>query len=138
MKRLVISSLLTLGLSIAAVATETVPVDTKGNETHPQFSGVSTCLLTASSTTLPVLCATGSGIILQVVASSVTTTDYLVFRDSATQNLTSTELMRLSASGIAGMYVYPRFKNGLSVNASATPGPGATGAWTVIYNKDLR
>lgn len=138
MKKIVISSLLSLGLSISVLAVETTPVDTKGNETPQAYAGKSTCMLTASSTTLPVLCATGSGVILQVIASSVTTTDYLVFRDTATQNLTSAELTRITASTIPGIFVYPRFNNGLSVNASATAGPGATGAWTVIYNKDLK
>jgi hypothetical protein len=138
MNKWLTASILTLGLSISVSAADLVPVNTKGEQTHPQYAASSTCMLTASSTTLPVLCATGSGIVLQVIASSVTTTDYIVMRDTATQNVTSTELLRLSASGIAGTYVYPRFKNGLSVNASATPGPGATGAWTVIYTKDLR
>lgn len=138
MKRLLQASFLTVGLSLSAFAADSTPVDTKGNETPAAYAGSSTCMITSSTGTAAVLCTSGSGIILQVIASSVTTTDYLTLRDSATANTTSTELSRIQNSGLPGIYVYPRFKNGLSVNASAIPGPGASGAWTIIYTKDLR
>lgn len=137
MKKLAMSSLLSLGLSISAFAAQTTPISTKGHELIPPYAGISTCMITSATTTLPVLCATGSGIVLEVIGSSVVTTSYLTFRDSATANTTSTELLRISADNLAGTKLYPRFKNGLSVNASSTAGPGATGAWTIIYTKDL-
>src|SRR5438045_2691164 len=118
MKSLSIAVLLAVGLSISAFAADSVPTDTKGNFTQPSFAGASTCLITNSTGTTALLCATGPGIILQVIGSSVATTDYLTFRDSATANTSSTELARISQGNLAGVFIYPRFKNGLSVNAS--------------------
>jgi hypothetical protein len=138
MKKLLRASILTVGLSISAFAAERIPVDTKGGVTIPEYAGISTCMITSATTTLPVLCVTGSGIVLDIVGSSVVATSYLTLRDSATANTSSTELLRVSDEDLAGMRIFPRFKNGLSVNASSTAGPGATGAWTVIYTSDLR
>lgn len=137
MKKLVTASLLTMGLSISVFAADSTPVDTKGNETPVAFAGRSVCVIGNSTGTTAVLCASGSGVILQVIGSSVATTDYLTFRDSASANTSSAELFRLQQAGIVGTFVYPRFKNGLSVNASAAPGI-VTGAWAVIYTNDLR
>lgn len=133
MKKLYAISLLTMGLSIPGFSADIVPVDTTGGTTEPNYAGVSTCMITTSTSTRAVLCDTGAGIILQVVGSSVVTTSYLTFRDSATANTTSTELLRLDQVSIDDMKVYPRYKNGLSVNASSDPGAGPTGGWTVIY-----
>ena len=138
MKKLLATSFLTVGLSLSAFAADSGPRSTLGDTTLPQYAGTSSCMITSSTGTAAVLCYSGPGVILQVIASSVTTTDYLTLRDSATANTSSTELSRIQNSGLPGIYVYPRFKNGLSVNASAIPGPGASGAWTIIYTKDLR
>ncbi len=132
MKKLFSAALLSVGLSISAFA-ETTPQDQAGDQLFPEYAGLSSCMITASTTTLPVLCDTGNGIILQVIGSSVVTTSYLTFRDSATANTSSTELGRIDQASLDKVRVYPRYKNGLSVNASSTAGPGATGAWTIIY-----
>lgn len=137
MKKLLATSFLSLGLSISAFAANSTPITTKGEQTNPAYAGVSSCMITASTGTSAVLCATGSGVVLQVIGSSVTTTDYITLRDSATANTSSAESMRVSASGLAGVYYYPRFKNGLSANVSVAPVAG-TGAWTIIYTKDLQ
>lgn len=137
MKKLLGASILSLGLSISAFAVQSVPLNTKGDSLNPQFAGTSTCMITNSTGTSNLLCTTGSGIILQVIASSITSTDYLTFRDTNTANGSSTELMRVSATNLSGVYLYPRFKNGLGVTASAAAG-ASTGAWTIIYTKDLQ
>lgn len=137
MKSLVRASILTLGLSMSVFAAVRVPMGSDGSSSHPQFSGVSTCMITNSTGTSNLLCTSGAGIILQVIGSSVATTDYLTFRDTNTANGSSTELMRVSQSNLAGIYVYPRFKNGLGVTASVAA-PVGTGAWTIIYTKDLQ
>lgn len=128
------AALLVVGLSISAFAADRVPSDTKGGVTPPAYAGTNTCVITASTGTTALLCATGAGIILQVIGSSVATTDYLTFRDSATANVVSSTLTSVSKGDLAGIYVYPRFYNGLSVNASSAPG-AVTGAWTIIYTK---
>lgn len=135
MNRLFLASFLTVGLSISAFAAVTVPLDQTGSPANPAFSGTHTCLITSSTGTAALLCTTGSGTILQVIGSSVAATDYLTFRDSATANTTSTELGRVSAGNLTGVFIYPRFNNGLSVNASVAPGVVA-GAWTIIYRKN--
>lgn len=135
MLKLFIVSLLAVGLSVpsfAAKGASDVPVDNKGGVLDSRYAGVSTCMITSSTGTAALLCDTGSGIILEVIGSSVATTDYLTFRDSATANTSSTELARLSQANLAGLKTLPRYKNGLSVNASVAPG-AVTGAWTVIY-----
>lgn len=136
MKRWFTASILTLGLSISVYAADSTPTTLKGEVNNPMYAGRSTCLITNSTGTSNLLCTTGSGIILQVIGSSVAATDYLTFRDTATANGSSTELMRVSQGNLAGVYVYPRFKNGLCVTASAAA-PATSGAWTIIYTKDL-
>ena len=137
MKKLLTASFLSLGLSISVMAADSTPVSTKGDATHPQYAGQSTCMIGASTATAAVLCASGSGIILQVIGSSVATTDYLTFRDTSIANTSSAMLTLIDKNSLNGVYVYPRFKKGLSVNASAAPGT-TTSAWTIIYAKDLQ
>jgi hypothetical protein len=135
MKKLFVASLLALGLSIPAMAAKgasEVPRNVKDESLDPRFAGVSTCMITNSTGTAALLCDTGAGIILEVIGSSVATTDYLTFRDSATANTSSTELARITQSNLTGIKMYPRYKNGLSVNAAVAPVAG-TGAWTIIY-----
>lgn len=137
MKKLLSAAFLSVGLSIAVLAADSVPTTTKGDLNQPMFAGRSTCIIGNSTGTSNLLCATGAGIILQVIGSSVATTDYLVFRDTNVQNGSSAELLRVSQSNLAGVYIYPRFNKGLNVTASAAA-PGTSGAWTIIYTKDLQ
>jgi hypothetical protein len=132
MKTLFKASLLAMGLSISAFAADSVPTDSKGNSSQPQYAGSKTCIIDVSTGTNSVLCATGVGVILQVIPSS-TTTDIIVFRDSATANTSSTKLAVLGGAAVAGTYVYPRFNNGLSANLLTVGG-----TWTVIYAQNLK
>lgn len=139
MKKLFLASLLTMGLSIpvmAAPASDLVPTDSKGNATNPLFAGASTCVIDASTGTSALLCDTGAGVILDIIASSVTATDPIVLRDSATANTTSTVLFTAVQSSLAGAHVFPRYKNGLSANVKVAPGAVSSGshpAWVIIY-----
>lgn len=137
MKNLFVASILALGLSIPAMAADLVPVDHKGGVTDPMYAGISTCRITSSTGTNAVLCDTGAGIVLAVVGSSVAATDSLVFRDSATANTSSAiSLVTDKASLAEEGKIYPRYKNGLSVNALVAPtAPGAASnpSWTIIY-----
>lgn len=141
MKRWLTASILTLGLSISVYAVQTVPENTNGSELEPKYSGVSTCEITSSTGTSALLCTSGAGIILEVYGSSVAVTDTLVFRDSATANTSSTVLLAIDKTSVdAKSRIYPRFKNGLSVNALVAPTAPAAGSrpnWTVLYTKDL-
>lgn len=137
MKKLLTATFLSLGLSTAVLAADLVPVSSKGDTTPAQFAGNATCVIGNSTGTAAVLCASGSGIILQVIGSSVATTDYLTFRDTSVANTSSAMLTLIDKNSLNGVYVYPRFKKGLSVNASAAPGV-TTSAWTIIYAKDLQ
>jgi len=131
---------LTVGLSISAFAAkgaQDVPVDLKGGSLNPQYGGIATCRVTSSTGTVALLCDTGSGIILDVVASSVAVTDSIVFRDSATANTSSTVLYSIDKGGLLEKpNVFPRYKNGLSVNALVAPtgaGPTSAPSWTITY-----
>lgn len=137
MKKLFRASLLTVGLSISVMAADLVPTDHKGNVTLPEYAGVNSCQITSSTGTNAVLCDTGAGILLGIYGSSVAATDQLVVRDSATANTSSTRLLIVDLTALSKpAQLFPRYKNGLSVNASISPTPPGvanTPAWTVIY-----
>ena len=140
MKYLLVALFLSAGLSIPAFAAKgalDTPVNLKGTESHPSYSGVSTCVITNSTDTRAVLCDTGSGIVLDIIGSSVAATDQIVVRDSATANTSSTVLYRLDKAALAEKpNVFPRYKNGLSVNAAVAAtaaGPANVPNWIVIY-----
>lgn len=140
MNKLIKASFLAMGLSVSAFA-DTIPVNSKGSEMNPAYAGVKTCEITNSTGTNAVLCATGSGIILDVFASSVAATDTIVMRDSATANTTSTVLFSATQSSVdKALRIYPRFKNGLSVNALVAPTPGSVSRpnWTIVYTQSLQ
>lgn len=126
---------LALSLSVPALAAKGAlesPVTQKGNTADAEYAGTNTCVVDNSTGTTALLCDSGKGIILEVIGSSVTSTDYLTFRDSDTANTSSTELLRVSQGDLSSVNVWPRYSNGLSVNASVAPDAGS-GAWTVIY-----
>lgn len=133
-----ITALLMVGLSASAFAAQTVPITTTDKQLiTPQFAGVSTCVYQASTGTL---CAVGSGIILDIIASSVATTDNVVIRDSNTENTTSTVLFSISSAQLNAPHIFPRFKNGLAVTVEPASGgiaANAYPAWTIVYTKDL-
>ena len=111
-------------------------MDLKGGSLNPQYGGIATCLITASTGTTALLCDTGSGIVLDIAASSVAVTDQIVFRDTATANTSSTVLYRMDKGGLLEKpSVFPRYKNGLSANVSVAPtGAGvATPSWIITY-----
>jgi hypothetical protein len=142
MKQLYISALLTVGLSISALAVQTTPKDTSGNSLEPLYAGVKTCEITNSTGTAALLCATGSGIVLDVYASSVAATDTIVFRDSATANTSSTVLLEVTQANLAARHIYPRFNNGLSANCIVAPTAAGTNTsrpnWTIVYTQDTK
>ena len=141
MKKLFQASLLTVGLSMSVFAAQSSPKSLIGNELDPKYAGVTTCEITSSTGTTALLCTSGAGIILEVFGSSVAATDMLVFRDSATANTSSTVLLAIDKTSVdAKSRIYPRFKNGLSVNALVAPtAPGSASRpnWTILYVKDL-
>lgn len=130
------ATLLTVGLSIPVFAVQQVPLNTQGNSLEPRYSGVKTCVLNTSTGTNAVLCATGQGIVLDVIAGSITT-NAIVFRDSATANLTSSTLTVVAQAQVTPNHIYPRFNNGLSANLFASAAAGAE-TWTVVYTQDIK
>ena len=129
-----IALLLTMGLSISAFGaplSDLSPIEQKGGITPMSYAGASTCVISNSTGTNAVLCDTGAGIVLDIHTSSITSTSQLVMRDSATANTTSTVLDAVDASA-RPVLVYPRYKNGLSVNVTPAADAG-TGRWTIIY-----
>lgn len=109
-----------------------VPTDAKGPSwTHPSYAGSNTCLIDNSTSTRAVQCDTGSGIILDVVFSSITAGS-IVFRDSATANTTSTRLYQANEGGANDAKLFPRYSNGLSANMTIAPDAG-TGIVVIIF-----
>src|SRR5882672_6646540 len=107
------TALLMVGLSASAFGAQSVPITTTDKQlVAPQFAGVSTCIYQASTGTL---CTVGSGIILDIIGSSVASTDNIVVRDSATENTSSTVLYSINQGSLNAPHVFPRFKNGLAI-----------------------
>lgn len=134
MKKAYIAALLAMGLSISAFAADIVPQNQTGVPTDPRFSGSKTCIVGPSTGTTALLCASGSGIILQMIGSDLnSSTEALVLRDATTTTpaVAVTTLAAINGASIAGIFVYPRFYNGLTV----TPLSNATNneLWTIIY-----
>jgi hypothetical protein len=131
--------LLALVLSVGSVANASIRTakDDLGHTIqNVNLVGADTCLVV---TTTPVLCTSGAGFVYGVIASSVATTDYLVIRDSATANTSSTMLVPSVWGVVAGtVQTFPapaKFTNGLSININnASTG---VGGWTVIYKKKV-
>ena len=135
---------LLLGLSPWAHASARTPKDDRGF-TLPDlgFVGAIPCGIDNSTTTLAVLCMSGAGIAYGVISSSVAAADYVEFRDSNTANTSSVKFVTVwhQTTGVAqvipgtSVTVFPvpiRFQNGLSINASATPGVNR-GFWSILY-----
>lgn len=141
MKRSFVALFLAMGLSISAygagLSVVKSPVDQKGGIALPNYAGASSCEITSSTGTNAVLCDTGEGIILGVYGSSVAATDPLVMRDSATANTSSARLLTVDLTTLSKpAQMFPRYKNGLSVNAMVAPtaaGTGSNPSWYVIY-----
>jgi hypothetical protein len=123
MKKLLAASLLTLGLSISAFAVQTTPLTTKVWNSIPNTGASSTCMIDSSTGTAAVLCTSGNGVILDVsplVSRQLTT---IIIRDSATANTSSNPLIILDKNSLdKQVHVFPRFNNGLTVNAGVAPG----------------
>lgn len=164
MKKLVYASLLSMGLSISAFAITTPNSTRDNNQVPPQYSGVKACIIDNSTGTTSLLCTAGgtvapyigagssgpitSGIILDIIASSVATTDNIVVRDTNIANTTNSStgglLMYIDGNSVqakGGLHVFPRFKAGLNIQAQVAPGTSVGNtqhpAWTVIYTTDL-
>lgn len=133
--RYILIAALAMGLSVPAFAAGalSVPLSQTGIEARPEYAGLKTCVIDQSTGTAAILCDSGKGQVLEVIGSSVIVTSFLTFRDTDTANTSSTELLRVSDEDLLGVDVWPRYSNGLSVDASEVPGPGATGAWTIIF-----
>lgn len=137
MKSVYKAALLVVGLSISALATDTIPVDTHGGFTFPNYAGAKTCTINVATGTTAAECFTGAGVILQIInADFVSSTESIVLRDSNTANVTSSTLSVHSQASLAGTYIYPRVVNGLSVNALSNPTGNDT--WTIIYTTTLK
>ena len=137
MKKLLLAVVAVL-MSGPAFASVSAPKDSQG-DTLPtiDFVGADTCRLSSASTTAASLCVSGAGMVYGVVASSCAITNYVVMRDSATANTSSTPLATNVCEDSGAdedgtlLFKYPaplKFSNGLSANMNAT----LTGAGEVI------
>lgn len=135
------TTLLMVGLSIPVFAATTTPIATTDKQAYPfpQFSGVSTCEISNATGTTQLSCSGSASIILDIIGSSVATTDALWFRDNSTANITSPVIYSVDQKSLVGAHVFPRFKNGIDVNATVAPTAIGTArpSWTIVYIKDL-
>lgn len=145
MKKLLLLVSLLFGMSLKTWAAVGAPRDSIGFPLDTiDWVGAIPCNIGTSTGTNSVLCGSGRIVVYGVIASSVPTTDFLVMRDTATANQTSSTATIVfangtgaSATGVATQtFKFPvpmKFSNGLSINAIPAPtspnGPG----WTVLY-----
>jgi hypothetical protein len=142
------SLLFFLAFAVAATAIEAAvraPQDVRGDSLETiDWVGAETWSLGNSTSTSAVLIGSGRIVVYGVTASSIAATNYLVFRDTATANITSSTKTIVYANGtdanasgasttLTIKFPVPmKFTNGVSVNASAAP-TADTGSWTILY-----
>lgn len=108
--------------------------------------GAIPCSIDASTGTNAVTCGSSGarGIVYGVVVSSVASTDFIVFRDSATTNQTSSTATIVYANGTGAnatgvatqTYEFPvpiRFTNGIVINTPVAPTSATSPRWTILY-----
>ena len=131
-KNLVLAALFALtafGMAIQSYATTRnrymVPVNQAGvTDSYALPCKPSTTLAAANTAITPVASLDEAGMVYWVAITPLTADDYVVLRDSATANTTSTELMRVSGH-VAATTVLINFNpplavtNGLSINVSS-------------------
>lgn len=145
MKKFLYALMLVLGVASVSTAAVKPPKDDRGI-TLPvvEFVGVKTCVINTSTGTNAVLCATGKGLAYGVLISSpISVADWVVLRDSATANTTSSSFTVVGTqpegpaqvyAGASLMRKFPfplQFTNGLSVNSVLSPQNGEL--WTILY-----
>lgn len=107
------------------------------------FVGAVPCTIGSAIGTTATLCGSGRSVVYGVIISSVASTDFMVFRDSATANVTSATSTIIFANGsnanatgwATQTFKFPvpmYFGNGISVNASVAPS-GTASQWTILY-----
>lgn len=138
---------LMVGFLLASVTSAgvRVPLDTKGNSLNTvDWIGATPCNIDIATGTVAVGCGTaGPAIVYGIIASSIAATNFVVFRDSATPNATSSTATIVYAAGTGSnssgsnttqFFKFPvplKFSNGISINANAAPVVGAV--WTILY-----
>lgn len=111
---------------------------------NTDFAGAIPCAIDNSTGTNAVLCFSGRAMVYGVSVSSVTNTDFIVLRDTATANLTSStgtiifaNGWNANATGVATQtFKFPvpmKFNNGISANVSVAPTSGNGPRWTILY-----
>lgn len=147
MKKIFWLFVLALALPSFVHAAVNAPRDAKGKVLSTvDWVGAIPCGIDSSTGTNVVLCGgTGRNAVYGVIISSIPSTDYLVFRDSATANTSSSIAATVIANGSDAnatgasttlFFKFPvplKFTNGISVNASAAPASSTRGRWTILY-----
>lgn len=127
------------------------PVDARGNAlTSIDWVGALPCSIDGSTGTTAILCGSvGRGVVYGVIATSITLSDFLVFRDTNTANLTSSTAaivynspqgQNISTANPWNPYtnliklpVPIQFRNGIGVNDAAAPTSNGISRWTILY-----
>ena len=146
MNKKLLLTLVFLGLSVAHLQASVSPPRGSDGKTLPtvDWVGAIPCSVDSSTGTNAVLCASGRAVVYGVIISSVANTHYMVLRDSATANTTSSTATIVFANGsnanstgeASQMFRFTvpiRFTNGISVNLSNTPTTGNGPRWTILY-----
>jgi hypothetical protein len=134
-----------LFVSGSAFAGVKAPKDANGS-TLPtiDFVGAETCRLTSADSTNGKSCSATPAVVYGVLVSSDSATNYMVFRDSATANTSSTVKFVLwnddqnadedvTKTLIHRFPVPVKFSNGISANVNAAISAGTQSDWIVIY-----
>jgi hypothetical protein len=129
MKKLLIAVIATLSLSAVAFAATRAPRDISGNQLSSlDYLGADGCRFTSASSTNATLCENEAGMVYGVVVSSCAVSNYVVLRDSATANTSSTPMLTVwcedSGADEDGTMIHKlpvplKFGNGLSANMSS-------------------
>lgn len=143
-KWILITGFMTLGLISNLKAAVPAPLDAQGH-TLPviDWVGANFANIDSSTGTNAIVLASGRNVVYGVIASSMQAANFLVFRDSATANVTSSTATTVFPAGTSATTTgqattltikFPvplKFNNGICVVSSLSPQTGAT--WTILY-----
>lgn len=143
MRKFLLAALLAVGSTSVALAGITTLKDNSG-QTIPTVDAVGAvpCVIFNSSAKL---CSSGAAIVYGVIVSSDAASNFAIFRDSNTANMTTSSFTVVHAAGTGSnssgnattqLYKFPvpvAVTGGLSVNLGQNPSTG--GMWTILYRK---
>ena len=146
MKKFYIAALLLMGVAAKGWSAVGAPQDTRGTALATiDWVGAIPCNIDSATGTIAVTCLQGRGMVYGVIASSIATSTFLTFKDTATSMAGSLAIAtsavvwgsgsesNASGAGTTQVFTFPspiRFLKGIMIQTNTAP---SGGYWTILY-----